>query len=62
MAVQTSDTVTTGDINYVFVAENVAPSGHRNLTVGYSDGRLSHATEHILRQLPWAAGTAPGRH
>lgn len=56
MAVQTSDTVTTGDINYVFVAENVAPSGHRNLTVGYSDGRLSHATEHILRQLPWAAG------
>ncbi len=56
MAVQTSDTITTGDINYVFVAENVAPDGHRNLTVGYSQGRLSHATEHILKQVPWTPG------
>jgi len=56
MAVQTSDTVTTGDINYVFVAENVTPSGHRNLTVGYSKGHLSHAAEHILKQVPWRPG------
>jgi hypothetical protein len=56
MAVQTSDTVTTGDINYVFVAENVASNGHRNLTVGYSQGRLSHASEHILKQVPWTTG------
>ena len=38
MAVQTSDTVTTGDINYVFVAENVAsgrsPEPHRGLLPG----------------------------
>ena len=56
MAVQTSDTITTGDINYVFVAENVSSTGHRNLTVGYSQGRLSHATEHILKQVPWTPG------
>jgi hypothetical protein len=56
MAVQTSDTVTTGDINYVFVAENVASDGHRNLTVGYSQGHLSHAIEHILKQVPWWPG------
>ncbi len=56
MAVQTSDTVTTGDINYVFVAENVTPNGRRNLTVGYSKGHLSHATEHILKQVPWMPG------
>ena len=51
-----SNTVTTGDINYVFVAENVASDGHRNLTVGYSQGHLSHATEHILKQVPWTPG------
>ena len=56
MAVQTGDTARTGDINYVFVAENVSSSGHRNLTVGYSQGHLSHATEHILKQSPWAPG------
>ena len=56
MAVQTSDTVRTGDINYVFVAENVASNGHRNLTVGYSEGHLSHATEHLLKQVPWTPG------
>ena len=56
MAVQTSNTVTTGDINYVFVAENVAPTGDRNLTVGYSQGHLSHASEHILKQFPWVPG------
>jgi hypothetical protein len=56
MAVQTSDTATTGDINYVFVAENVSSSGRRNLTVGYSRGHLSHATEHILKQAPWTPG------
>lgn len=56
MAVQTSDTVTTGDINYVFVAENVYPGGRRSLVVGYSLGHLSHATEHILRDVPWTPG------
>jgi hypothetical protein len=56
MAVQTSTTVTTGDINYVFVAENVPVSGRRNLTVGYSRGHLIHATEHILKQVPWQPG------
>ncbi len=56
MAVQTGNTVSTGDINYVFVAENVSPTGHRNLTVGYSTGHLSHATEHILKQVPWTPG------
>ncbi len=56
MAVQTGNTVTTGDINYVFVAENVSSSGRRNLTVGYSQGHLSHASEHILKQVPWAPG------
>jgi len=56
MAVQTGDTVTTGDINYVFVAENVYPDGRRSLVIGYSLGHLSHATEHILTDLPWAPG------
>jgi hypothetical protein len=56
MAVQTSSTVTTGDINYVVVAENVASSGQRNLIAGYSLGHLSHATEHILKQVPWSPG------
>ncbi len=56
MAVQTGSTVTTGDINYVVVAENVASDGHRNLIAGYSQGHLSHATEHILKRVPWAPG------
>jgi hypothetical protein len=56
MAVQTSSTVTTGDINYVVVAENVASSGQRNLIAGYALGHLSHATEHILKRVPWAPG------
>lgn len=56
MAVQTSSTVTTGDINYVLVAENVYPGGRRSLVVGYSLGHLSHATEHILKVVPWAPG------
>jgi len=56
MAVQTGDTVRTGDIDYVFVAENVSSSGRRNLTVGYSQGHLSRATEHLLKQAPWAPG------
>ncbi len=56
MAVQTSATATTGDINYVVVAENVASDGQRNLIAGYSLGHLSHATEHILKRVPWAPG------
>ena len=48
MAVQTSNTVSTGDINYVVVAENVYPGGQRSLVAGYSLGHLSHASEHIL--------------
>ena len=49
-------TVTTGDINYVVVAENVSSDGRRNLAVGYSQGHLSHAIEHVLKQVPWAPG------
>jgi len=56
MAVQTSDTTRTGDINYVLVAENVYPSGRRSLVVGYSLGHLSQATEHVLKDVPWAPG------
>jgi len=56
MAVQTSRTVTNGDINYVVVAENVFADGQRNLTVGYSLGHLSHAVEHVLKGVPWSAG------
>ncbi len=56
MAVQTGSTVTTGDIDYVVVAENVAPTGLRTLIVGYSLGRLSSATEHILKQVLWKPG------
>lgn len=56
MAVQTGSTATTGDIDYVVVAENVAPSGLRTLIVGYSLGRLSSATEHILKRVLWKPG------
>jgi len=56
MAVQTGSTVTTGDIDYVVVAENVAPTGLRTLIVGYSLGRLSSATEHILKKVLWKPG------
>ncbi len=56
MAVQTGSTVTTGDINYVVVAENVSSRGWRTLVAGYSLGHLSHATEHILKKVPWTAG------
>ena len=56
MAVQTSDTTTTGDINYVLVAENVYPDGRRSLVIGYSLGHLSHAVEHVLKIVPWAPG------
>ncbi len=56
MAVQTGSTAITGDIDYVVVAENVAPTGLRTLVVGYSLGRLSSATEHILKQVLWKPG------
>jgi hypothetical protein len=56
MAVQTSQTVVTGDINYVLVAENVYPDGRRELIVGYSLGHLSNAVEHVLREAPWTEG------
>lgn len=56
MAVQTSNTITTGDINYVLVAENVLHSGQRTLVAGYARGHLAHATEHILKEVPWVPG------
>jgi hypothetical protein len=56
MAVQTSDTVTTGDIDYVVVSESVSADGQRSLSAGYSVGHLSHATEHVLKREPWAPG------
>lgn len=56
MAVQTSNTVTTGDINYVLVAETVTSDGRRNLIVGYALGHLSHAVAHVLKETPWFAG------
>jgi hypothetical protein len=56
MAVQTSQTVTNGDIDYVLVAENVDPGGRRDLIVGYSLGHLSNAVEHVLKDVPWQAG------
>lgn len=56
MAVQTSDTVTTGDIDYVLAAENVAADGQRTLVVGYSLGHLRKATEHRLKVVPWQPG------
>jgi hypothetical protein len=57
MAVQTGDTITTGDINYVVVAEVVHAGGQRVLEAGYSTGHLSHATEHIVKAVPWSAGS-----
>jgi hypothetical protein len=56
MAVQTGTTARTGDINYVLVAETVSADGQRHLSVGYSPGHLSGATEHVLKQVPWAPG------
>jgi hypothetical protein len=56
MAVQTSNTITTGDINYVVVAESVYPSGQRSLAVGYSLGHVSQASEHVLKRAPWVPG------
>jgi hypothetical protein len=56
MAVQTGNTVTTGDINYVLAAENVSAEGKRTLVVGYSLGHLSRATEHRLKVAPWQPG------
>jgi hypothetical protein len=56
MAVQTGSTIVTGDINYVFVAELVPANGQRSLVAGYSLGHLSHATEHLVKQAPWAPG------
>ena len=56
MAVQTSNTISTGDINYVVVAESVYPSGQRSLAVGYSLGHVSQASEHVLKRAPWVPG------
>ncbi len=56
MAVQTADTVATGDIDYVVVAEMVHSDGSRTLTVGYSVGHLQDATEHVLKEAPWSPG------
>ena len=56
MAVQTGSTAKSGDINYVLVAENVTSDGRRDLTVGYSQGHVSRATEHVLKQVPWGPG------
>ena len=56
MAVQTSSTVTSGDIDYVVVAETVTAEGRRNLVVGYALGHLSHAVAHVLKEVPWSEG------
>ena len=56
MAVQTGTTVHTGDINYVFVAENIHADGQRTLVAGYSTGHVSHAAEHVLKRVPWGPG------
>lgn len=55
MAVQTSQTVVSGDINYVLVAESVYPDGRRDLIVGYSRD-IDNAVEHVLREVPWPTG------
>ncbi len=56
MAVQTSDTIVTGDIDYVVVAENVDAGGARHLVVGYSLGHLARAQEHLLKSVAWQPG------
>ncbi len=56
MAVQTSDTIVTGDIDYVVVAENVDADGTRHLVVGYSIGYLARAQEHLLKSVLWQPG------
>lgn len=56
MAVQTGSTATTGEINYVVVAENVSQTGRRTLIAGYSHGHVSRAIEHVLKQAPWTPG------
>ncbi len=56
MAVQTADTVTTGDIDYVVVAEIVHPNGQRVLQAGYSTGHVRNAVEQVLKRVPWDPG------
>lgn len=56
MAVQTSDTIRTGDIDYVFVSEVVAHDGRRSLLVGYASGRVRDAVTHVLKRAPWRPG------
>jgi len=55
MAVQTSDTVRTGDIDYVFVSELVS-DGRRSLLVGYALGRVRDAVTHVLKDMGWHSG------
>ncbi len=56
MAVQTSSTASSGDINYVLVAEVVYANGERFLQAGYSTGHEANALEHVLKRVPWAPG------
>ncbi|MGH9080937.1 MAG: hypothetical protein ACRDYE_12855 [Acidimicrobiales bacterium] len=56
MAVQTGSTATTGDIDYVVVAEVVRADGQRVLQAGYSTGRVRNALEHVLKRVPWGPG------
>lgn len=56
MAVQTSDTVRTGDIDYVFVSERVEPDGRRSLLVGYALGHVRNAVTHVLKDVAWSPG------
>jgi hypothetical protein len=56
MAVQTSSTASSGDINYVLVAEVVHADGERFLQAGYSTGHQANAIEHVLKRVPWAPG------
>ncbi len=56
MAVQTSDTIRTGDIDYVFVSEVVAHDGRRSLLAGYASGHVRGAVTHVLKRAPWGPG------
>lgn len=56
MAVQTVTTATTGDIDYVVVAEVVHADGRRVLEAGYSVGHVRNAVEHVLKRVPWPEG------
>lgn len=53
VAVQTSDTIRTGDINYVYVTEDVYPAGVNKMSAGFAIGHVTNAVSHPLRSAPW---------